>query len=101
MLTARDFPPEERAAAELLLGRRLADDEGFAILPCAIIQEPPSFQARLQDYAELAPTLDAIADRVKHIPIEELYALIDEVCYEVRHGVKPGPDAFVLPTEEP
>jgi hypothetical protein len=80
-----DLSPDQRAAVESLLGRRLADDEGFNIYPSRMIKEAPTGEERSRAYTQYLEDLDTLAERAQDVPDDELEAVIDEACDRARH----------------
>ncbi|MFN0168069.1 MAG: hypothetical protein ACKV22_16720 [Bryobacteraceae bacterium] len=79
-----ELSPNAKEILEVLLGRRLEDDEEVSIWAsrphCA-----PTGAARRQAWLELNRHLDRMAMSVAG-PQEELEKLVDEASDEVRHG---------------
>ncbi len=81
----KDLSPDQRVALESLLGRRLLDDEGLAIQPSRVLQEAPVGEERARAYRDYLANCDKIAQRADGVSEEELDAVIDEACHQVRH----------------
>jgi len=82
----KDLSSEQRTAIENLIGRSLCEDEGLNIQPSRVLKEAPAGEERSQAYSRYLGGLDQLAQRTKDIPDEELDAVIDEACDEVRHA---------------
>jgi hypothetical protein len=81
----KDLSSEQRAAIENLIGRSLREDEGLNIQPSRVLKEAPSGEERSYAYSRYLGHLDQLARRANDIPDEELDAVIDEACDQVRH----------------
>lgn len=82
----KDLSPDQRAAIEGLLGRRLADDEGLNIQPSHVLREAPEGEERAQAYKKYLDHAGTIATRAEGIGDEELEAAVDEACDHARHS---------------
>lgn len=81
---ARDLSPDVRGALEILLGRRLQEEETISIQAYPT-HEAPTGSARAEAWGRLMERIDKTAARVKDVPEAELDALIDEAADYVRH----------------
>ena len=72
-----------RNAVESLLGRKVADEEHVTVMafPAQPIAGEPDRKRAVQDLIE---DLDSLAASARHIPDEEMEALIDEATRHVR-----------------
>jgi hypothetical protein len=72
-----------RAAVEDLLGRKVADEEQVTVM--AFPAESAEGPNRVKAVQKLIESLDSTAASARHIPHDEMEALIDEACEHVRH----------------
>ena len=83
---ASELAPDERIVLERILGRPLDDSETISVTTSRVIKEAPVGEAREKAARELAESIREMHERVKDVPEEELYALIDEAVEYVRHN---------------
>ena len=85
---ASDLSPEERRAAEILLGHDLEEDEIVSIRASKgkLIKEAVTGQAREDAFQKLFERIDNTAMRAEGVPEEEINAAIDEAIDYVRHN---------------
>ncbi len=79
----RDLGEDARRALEALLGRRLGEEEQISVtvLPP---RPAPSGEERRIAAERLSKTLEAMSERAREIPAEELEELIDAAMDDVR-----------------
>ena len=80
----RELSVDARGILEMLLGRRLADDEEVSIW-ASRSHAAPTGQARKEAWRQLNEHLDRMAAKTGETQ-EDLQKLVDEVSDEVRHG---------------
>lgn len=87
VLRACDLSPEQRQAAELLLGEPLGGDGAVYIRMSRgrLIKPPLEGPEREQVLRDLIARADETAARVAHLPESEIDAAIDEAIDFVRH----------------
>lgn len=85
---ARNLSPEERRAAEVLLGGTLGEDDLVSIRTSKgrILKHAPTGAAREDAFRQLFGSLDRMANRAAGSPEAEIDALIDEAVDYVRHN---------------
>ncbi|MGA2143630.1 MAG: hypothetical protein ABSH49_01460 [Bryobacteraceae bacterium] len=88
----KDLSPDQRLVLEGLLGRAFEEDEGLNIQPGRILKDAPVGDDRARAYGRYLQHLDALAERVKGVPDDELDALIEEAFDHVRHLPAGGTD---------
>jgi hypothetical protein len=81
----KDLSPNQRAAIEDLLGRRLREEESLTIRPARILKDAPVGDDRTAAFQRYRNHLDMLADRVKDVPEQDIEAAIDEALQAVRH----------------
>lgn len=83
---ARDLTPEQRKAAEVLLGRSLAEDETVSVRAYAghIIKPALVGPERDKMFREWMALIDETAARAKHVPESEIDDAINEAIRYVR-----------------
>ena len=82
---ASELTPQARAAVECLLGRSVETDEHISLYANRT-HAAPEGPERTSAWRDLDRTLEHYAERAKDLPSEDLEAMIDEVCDDVRHG---------------
>ena len=84
---AGDLSPEERRAAEVLLGHRLDEDEMVSVSASKgqLLREARTGQARDDTFQKLFERIDNTAARAKSVSEEEVDAAIAEAVEHVRH----------------
>ena len=77
---ASDLSPEERRAAEILLGHRLEEDEWVSVRASKgqLIKEAVTGQAREETFQKLFKRIDTTAKRAEGVSEDEVSAAIDE-----------------------
>lgn len=85
---ASDLSPEERRAAEILLGHGLEEDELVSVRTSKghLIREAVTGQAREDTFQKLFERIDTTAKRAEGVSEEEVNAAIDEAVDYVRHN---------------
>lgn len=83
---ASDLSPDERRAAEVLLGHRLEDDEMISVRASKVRlqKEALTGQARDAAFEKLIERIDKTAARAKDVSDAEVDAAIDEALRHVR-----------------
>jgi hypothetical protein len=81
---ARDLSPDVRQAVEILLGRRLQQEETISVQAYPT-HEAPAGREREEGWRRLMERIDKTAARATNVPEAELDALIDEATEYVRH----------------
>ena len=84
---AKDLSPDEKAAIETLLGRRVLEDEAVSIRAF----EPPalSVQRRREIANELRKYFTEVDANRKNVPDGEAEDIIDEALRSTRPGYRP------------
>jgi len=85
ILKARDLSPAAKKVFEAILGRNLQDDDEVGIW-ASRPHPAPTGQPRKDAWRELNQHLDLMGSTAKDLPADEIEKLVDDVCYEVRHG---------------
>jgi hypothetical protein len=83
---ASELAPDERVVLERILGRPLEDTELVGVTTGRIISPAPEGEAREEAWKRMLEGMREMQERVKDVPEEELYALIDEALEYVRHN---------------
>ena len=86
---AKDLSPDQRAAIEGLLGRRIVDDEAISV--CAIRPPALSNEQKQERVAQLKQYFTNVDARREPISPEEAEDIIDEAMRSVRPGYRPHP----------
>jgi hypothetical protein len=81
----KDLSADQRLAIESLLGRSLDNEESVTIRPAHMIKDAPSGEERIRRFGSYLAHLDMMAERVKHVPEDEIERIIDEALRDVRH----------------
>jgi hypothetical protein len=83
-----ELSPEERRAAEVLLGQALDEDDMVSVRTSKgrLIQQAPAGKVREEAFDRLFDRIARTAKRVEGIAEEEIDAAIDEAVDLVRHG---------------
>ena len=81
----KDMSADQRLAIEHFLGGALGDEESLTIRPARMLKDAPLGEERSDAFRQYLNHLDQLADRVKHVPEEEIDAAIDEAVRHVRH----------------
>ena len=84
MRRARDLGETARSAIENLLGRKVADEEHVTVMAFPDRGAAAGEEDRTRAAQELIQDLDDLALRARHIPEEEMEALIDEAMGQAR-----------------
>ena len=79
----RDLGADARSILETMLGRKLAEEEQVTVMAFPPRPAPPEDERRIAAQ-RLSETLDAMAERARDIPEDELEALIDEAMEHLR-----------------
>jgi hypothetical protein len=79
----RDLGQDARRALEVLLGRRLAEEEQVSVTALAA-RPAPSGEARKIAAERLFESLSKMSESARAIPDDELESLIDEAMDDVR-----------------
>lgn len=80
---AAELTREERALVEKLVGRPLGDDEVINVRTFRA-RAAPTGQRKREAARELKRQLDALAERVRNVPPEDVDAALDEALKHVR-----------------
>lgn len=85
---ASELSPEERRAAEILLGHGLEEDEMVSVRASKgrFIKEGVTGQARDATFQKLFERIDITAKRAEGVSEEEVNAAIDEAVDYARHN---------------
>jgi hypothetical protein len=85
---ACDLSPDERRAAETLLGHALAEDEMVSVRTSKgrLLKQALTGDAREQTFQRLFDRIDRTAAKAEDVPAEEVEAAIDEAVDFVRHN---------------
>lgn len=83
ILKAGDLKPEERAAAEKLVGRSLDPNEAIS-LDIFRPHPAPAGEVRRKAATRLSGILDRRAEKVRDIPEDEIEAVLDEALEQFR-----------------
>jgi len=85
---ASDLSPEERRAAEILLGHGLEENELVSVRASKgqLIKEAVTGQAREEAFLKLFERIDTTAKRSEGVSEEEVNEAIDEAVDYVRHN---------------
>ena len=85
---ARDLPPEQRHAAEVLLGAKLGEDELLLVRSSKgrILKPGLKGEERKEAFKRLTAWSMEMAKRVERVPESEVDAAIDEAVEFVRHN---------------
>ncbi len=85
---ASDLSPEERRAAEILLGHGLEEGELVSVRASKgqLIKEAVTGQAREEAFLKLFERIDTTAKRAEGVSEEEVNEAIDEAVDYVRHN---------------
>ena len=86
-LEGHALSPEQRRAAEILLGQTIGEDEVVLVrtTKSRLLQRPLEGAARDEAFRQLFAQMDEFAGRVAHVPEAELDALIDEALASARN----------------
>jgi len=84
---AKDLSPDQKAAIESLLGRRIVDDEAISV--CAIHSPALSDEQKQERVAQLKQYFAEVDARREPISAEEAEGIIDEAMRSVRPGYRP------------
>ena len=86
VLRPTEMSPEQRRAAEVLLGAAVAEDETVFVRAAKgqVIQSAPRGEARKEAFRLLLDRIDRTAQRAAHVPDAEIDAAIDEAVAYVR-----------------
>jgi hypothetical protein len=84
---ASELAAEERAVLERIVGRPLEDTDMVGVtIDGTLVQPAPEGEARERAWQEMMDGMREMQERVKDVPEEELYALIDEAIEYVRNN---------------
>jgi hypothetical protein len=80
----KDLSSDQRRAIESLLGRSLRENESVTIRPAVVRKDAPQGEERARLAQHYQKHLDALAERVRDVPEEEIDLAIDEAIRKTR-----------------
>jgi hypothetical protein len=89
ILREKDLSPEQRRAAELLLGRAVEAGETVMVRASRIVKDAPNEEERREAIDKLKQYFSRIDAKPKDLSPEEEDELIDETMRSVRPGYQP------------